>query len=34
MAKEGRLPPAPLVYAADALVGLLGLALFARLRKN
>jgi lipopolysaccharide export system permease protein len=34
MAKEGRLPPAPLVYAADAVVGAIGLVLFARLLKN
>jgi lipopolysaccharide export system permease protein len=34
MAKEGRLPPAPLVYAADALMGLAGLVLFRKLLKN
>jgi lipopolysaccharide export system permease protein len=34
MAKEGRLPPVPLVYAADAVVGGMGLLLFWRLLKN
>jgi lipopolysaccharide export system permease protein len=34
MAKEGRLPPVPLVYAADALVALGGLVLFVRLLRN
>jgi lipopolysaccharide export system permease protein len=34
MAKEGRLPPLPLVYGADAVVALMGLVLFWRLLKN
>jgi lipopolysaccharide export system permease protein len=34
MAKEGRLPPLPLVYGADALVGVAGLVLFWRLLRN
>jgi lipopolysaccharide export system permease protein len=34
MAKEGRLPAAPLVYGADALVALLGLVLFRKLLEN
>jgi lipopolysaccharide export system permease protein len=34
MAKEGRLPPIPLVYGADAVVGAMGLFLFWRLLKN
>jgi lipopolysaccharide export system permease protein len=34
MARDGKLPPAPLVYGADALVGLIGVVLFWRLLKN
>jgi lipopolysaccharide export system permease protein len=34
LAKEGRLPPIPLVYGADAVVGLMGLFLFWRMQKN
>jgi lipopolysaccharide export system permease protein len=34
LAKEGRLPPVPLVWAANAVVGLIGLGLFARLLRN
>jgi lipopolysaccharide export system permease protein len=34
MAKEGRLPPVPLVYGPDLLIGGLGLVLFWRLLKN
>ncbi len=34
MAKEGRLPPVPLVYAADAVVAVGGLLLFWRMLKN
>jgi lipopolysaccharide export system permease protein len=34
MAKEGRLAQIPLVYGADAVVGAMGLLLFARLLKN
>jgi lipopolysaccharide export system permease protein len=34
IAKEGRLPAVPLVFAADAVVGLMGVFLFLRLLKN
>jgi lipopolysaccharide export system permease protein len=34
MAKEGRLPAVPLVFGADAVVGAMGLVLFARLLRN
>jgi lipopolysaccharide export system permease protein len=34
MAKEGRLPPLPLVYGADAVVAAGGLLLFGRMLKN
>jgi lipopolysaccharide export system permease protein len=34
MAKEGRLSPEPLVWAANAVVGTIGLVLFARLTRN
>jgi lipopolysaccharide export system permease protein len=34
MAREGRLPPTPLVWAANAAVALLGLGLFRRLLRN
>jgi lipopolysaccharide export system permease protein len=34
MAKEGRLPPVPLVFGADAVVALMGLVLFWRLLRN
>jgi lipopolysaccharide export system permease protein len=34
MAKEGRFAPLPLVWGADAVVGLIGLLLFWRLLRN
>jgi lipopolysaccharide export system permease protein len=34
MAKDGRMNPLPLVWGADAVVGLMGLALFRRLLRN
>jgi lipopolysaccharide export system permease protein len=34
MAREGKLPPAPLVFGADVVVGLIGVGLFWKLLKN
>jgi lipopolysaccharide export system permease protein len=34
MAKEGRLPPVPLVWAANGVVAVMGVGLFGRLLKH
>jgi lipopolysaccharide export system permease protein len=34
MARDGKLPPGPLVYGADIVVGMMGVMLFWKLLKN